>query len=108
MKELIDLTGPEGGRLGMAFAAGCTATWVFVRNLVMKPAIKSCHQRIADLEKMLEQAREDYREQLAFDRARISQLETVLLTSGNQELRAAMQRALSETRVEIDKVEGKI
>ncbi len=105
---LPDYTGPEGGRLGIAFAAGCTATWVFVRNLVMRPAIKSCHQRIADLEKILEETREDYREQRRFDRQRISQLETVLLNSGNQQLASAMQRALSETRLELDKVEGKL
>ena len=37
----VDYTGAEGGRLAMAFAAGCTGTWVFVRNLVMKPAIIS-------------------------------------------------------------------
>ena len=93
----IDYTGPEGGGLAMAFAAGCTATWVFVRNLVMKPAIKSCHQRVSELEAD--------RERLT---ARITQLETVLLTKGPADLREAMQLALSETRVDIDKAEGKI
>lgn len=96
----LDYTGPEGGRLGLAFAAGCAATWVFVRNLVMKPAIKSCNQRCTDLEK----AAEWLKEQLALKDARIVQLETVLLTHGTQELRAAMQAVVSETRVSIDRV----
>lgn len=92
----IDYTGPEGGRMALSFAAGCTATWVFVRNLVMKPAIKSCHQQIADLRELLD----EYREQRRLDRARISQLETVLLMHGNGELREAMQKVISETRIE--------
>lgn len=86
----------------MSFAAGCTGTWVFVRNLVMKPAIKSCHQQIADLRERLD----DYRDQLERKDNRIGQLETILLTSGPAQLREAMQRALSETRLEVDRVGG--
>jgi hypothetical protein len=96
----IDYTGAEGGRLGLAFASGCAATWVFVRNLVMKPAIKSCNERCTDLEK----AAEWLKEQIAAKDTRIAQLETVLLTHGTSELRAAMQAVISETRVAVDKI----
>lgn len=97
----IDYTGPEGGGLAMAFAAGCTATWVFVRNLVMKPAIKSCHQRCTDLETSMAWLKE----QLAVKDNRISDLETALFTSGIPSLRAAMQGVVSEIRHEADKGE---
>lgn len=100
----VDYLGPDGGKFGAAFAAGCTATWVFVRNLVMKPAIKSCHAQIADLRERLD----EMKEQLDKKDFRIGQLEAVLLNNGGAELRGAMQRALSETRVEVDKVEGKL
>jgi len=86
--------------MAAAFAAGCTATWVFVRNLVMKPAIKSCHQRIAELT-------ED-RDRLI---KRISDLELILMMHGPGDLRAAVQASVSENHIEIEllkrKVEGK-
>ena len=97
----VDYTGAEGGRMAAAFASGCSSTWVFVRNLVMKPAVKSCAQRCADLEK----AAEWLKEQLAMKDSRIAQLETILLTHGTQELRAAMQAVISETRVKIDRMD---
>ncbi len=93
----LDLSEDPAGRAA-AFATACTATWVFIRNLVMKPAIKSCHERIADMEKIIA----EYREQRQIDRARISQLETVLLTHGGGELRAAMQAVMSEERIRHD------
>lgn len=86
----IDYAGPEGGRLAAAFAAGCTATYVFIRNLVMKPAIKSCHQRINELT-------ED-RDRLL---RRVDTLETILLTHGSGEIRSAIQAAISELRIEV-------
>lgn len=92
----IDYTGAEGGRMAAAFAAGCTATWVFVRNLVMKPAIKSCHQQIAELRETCEWLKD----QLALKDNRIHALETALFTSGIPELRKAMQGVISETRME--------
>lgn len=97
----IDYTGAQGGGFALAFASGCTATWIFVRNLVMKPAIKSCAQRCEDLEK----AAAWLKEQLERKDARIAQLETILLTHGTQELRAAMQAVISETRVSIDRID---
>src|SRR5688572_5529478 len=94
--------------MAAAFAAGCTATWVFVRNLVMKPAIKSCHQQIADLRERLD----DLKEQLRLKDDRIGQLETILLMHGNGAIRAAVQSAISEQRIEtaakIASVEKKI
>lgn len=102
----MDLTGPEGGRMAASFAAGCTATWVFVRNLVMKPAIKSCHQRIADMEAQVAWLKE----QLEARDRRIHDLEMALFNSGIPELRKAMQGVVSEVRMEtrgvIDKMGG--
>ena len=100
----IDYTGAEGGRMALSFAAGCTATWVFVRNLVMKPAIKSCHQRCTDLEASVAWLKD----QLAVKDNRIGDLETALFTSGIPSLRAAMQGVVSEIRHEVDKGEGKL
>jgi len=99
----IDYSGAQGGGFALAFASGCASTWVFVRNLVMKPAVKSCAQRCADLEK----AADWLKEQMIHKDTRIAQLETVLLTHGTQELRAAMQGVLSEVRVNIDQI-GKV
>lgn len=96
----VDYTGAQGGGLALAFASGCASTWVFVRNLVMKPAIKSCSERCSDLEK----AAEWLKDQLQLKDSRIAQLETILLTHGTQELRAAMQAVISETRVNIDRI----
>jgi hypothetical protein len=96
----IDLTGAEGGRLAAAFALGCTSTWIFIRNLVMKPAIKSCHQQIAELRLTLEWVKE----QMAMKDTRIGQLETILLTKGSGDMRNAMQAALSEIHADIASV----
>ena len=92
----IDYTGAEGGRLAGAFASGCVAAWVFVRNMVMKPAIKSCHQRCTDLENAVEW----FKEQLKAKDDRIGHLEMALFTSGIPELRKAMQGVVSEVRME--------
>jgi hypothetical protein len=96
----VDYTGAQGGGYALAFASGCASTWVFVRNLVMKPAIKSCSERCSDLEK----ATEWLKEQLTKKDDRIAQLETVLLTHGTQDLRNAMQAVISETRTDIDRI----
>ena len=98
----MDLTGPEGGRMAAAFATGCTGTWVFVRNLVMKPAIKSCHQRIADMESVVEWLKK----QLEQKDTRIHDLEMALFNSGIPELRKAMQGVVSEVRMEAEKKPG--
>jgi hypothetical protein len=94
----LDYAGAEGGRLALAFASGCTGAWVFMRNLVMKPAIKSCHQRCTDLEKAVDWLKE----QLTAKDVRIGQLETALFTSGIPELRKAMQGVISEARMETE------
>jgi hypothetical protein len=96
----IDYTGAQGGGLALAFASGCASTWVFVRNLVMKPAIKSCSQRCTDLE----ESAKWLKEQLSLKDARIGQLETVILANGPQSLRNALQAAISEARVTIDRI----
>lgn len=93
---MIDLTEDPAGR-ATAFAAGCTAAYVFVRNMVMRPAIKSCHQRINDLE-----------EDRKADRKRIADLELTLFNHGNGDMRAAMQGAVSELHVDLSKIAAKL
>lgn len=88
----------------MSFAAGCAATWIFIRNLVMRPAIKSCHQRCTDLERSVQWLRD----QLLIKDNRIGDLEMALFTSGIPELRKAMQAAVSENHVEIVEVQKKL
>jgi len=83
--------------MAAAFATGCAATWVFVRNLVMRPAIKSCHQRIAELT-------ED-RDRLI---KRIGDLELILMMHGTGELKAAVQAAVSENHMEIELMKRKM
>lgn len=95
----IDLTGPENVDRMSGFAAGCIATWLFIRNFVMKPAIKSCHQRCTDLEDSVKWLKA----QLERKDDRIASLETALYTSGIPTLRAAMQGVVSEMRTEGDK-----
>lgn len=86
----IDYTGAEGGRLAGAFASGCVTTWLFVRNMVMKPAIKSCHQRCSELEADRE-----------WLKRRVDTLETILMTYGNGDIKNAVQSAVSEIRMEM-------
>src|SRR3546814_15675330 len=45
----IDFLGVEGGRLAMAFAAGCAATWAFLRTTFTAPL----RTRITELEGMV-------------------------------------------------------
>src|SRR3546814_20001684 len=49
----IDFLGAEGGRLAMAFAAGCAATWAFLRTTFTAPL----RTRITELEGMVAAAR---------------------------------------------------
>jgi acetate kinase len=99
----IDLSEDPSGR-AVAFATACAGTWVFIRNFVMRPAIKSCHQRCTDLEHFMERLESE----LAAKSARISQLETALFTSGIPELRKAMQAAVSENHVEMVAIRQKV
>jgi hypothetical protein len=90
----LDLSQDPVGRAS-SFALGCTATWVFVRNLVMRPAVKSCHQQIAELRQTIEWLKG----QLASKDESIMQLQAVLISSGGR-LANAMQAALSEEHQE--------
>src|SRR3546814_20446775 len=60
----IDFLGVEGGRLAMAFAAGCAATWAFLRTTFTAPL----RTRITELEGMV-----------AAERKRCEALETRLV-----------------------------
>lgn len=98
----IDLSEDPAGRAS-AFASGCVGTWLFVRNLVMKPAIKSCRQRCDDLERDVAWLKD----QLGVKDLRIHDLEMALYDSGIPLLRKAMQGVVSETRITADLVAEK-
>lgn len=99
----IDLTDDAAGR-ATAFATACAGTWVFIRNLVMKPAIKSCHAQIAEIREMVALLKI----QVAQKDARIGDLELALFMHGNGAMRSAMQAAISENHVELDEIKQQI
>lgn len=86
----VDFLGPHGGEMAMAFAAGCVATWVFMKVIY--------DIRITELKASIEtqrlQCEADRRmgeknEALLWDR--IKQLETILMTTGSTKMQAAMR-----------------
>ena len=91
----VDYTGQQGGLMGMAFAAGwgvATALWVAIGGLIWK---MFAEPRIRQLEAEIDGHKQ-----------RVNQLETVLLLHGPAQLRQAMQAAISENHVEIDKLKA--
>jgi hypothetical protein len=84
-----DFLGAEGGRIALGFAAGCGATWTFLKAAVSGPVNRAYERRITDLEKENTRCND-----------RVSQLETVLLFHGPGEMRQAMQKSLSEEHIE--------
>src|SRR3546814_4356315 len=72
----IDFLGVEGGRLAMAFAAGCAATWAFLRTTFTAPL----RTRITELEGMVAAERKRCEAMETRLVQRIQQLEALLLT----------------------------
>lgn len=103
MNEL-DWLGHDGGRLAAAFAAGCVATWGFLRTIVTG----SLKARVKELERCREEDNERCDRDLERANKRINDLELMLFMHGPANLRAAMQAVVSEQRVELDKIEGKV
>jgi hypothetical protein len=92
----VDLLGADGGRLAMAFASGCVATFAFmatVGNFMWKVVGKS---RITELEKALADEKLRCSEMETRLGDRIAQLETVLLFETVGHVRQNAQLAISE------------
>src|SRR3546814_3179420 len=88
----IDFLGVEGGRLAMAFAAGCAATWAFLRTTFTAPL----RTRITELEGMVAAERTRCEAMETRLVQRIQQLEALLLTMSPGHLWQDFQRVLSE------------
>lgn len=76
----LDLLGQDGGKLAMAFAAGCVATFGFmsaVGSFIWKMIGGHRKDRITELEKALVEERSNCHEQLTALNSRIQQLETL-------------------------------
>ena len=97
----VDFTGAQGGALAMAFAAGCAATasvmtiiggfiWRFFGDA-----------RIKELQAARQQDQDRCDVELALMRARVSQLEGVLLAHGPRALRDELQAKI-EAAAEIE------
>src|SRR3546814_9524724 len=88
----------EGGRLAIAFAAGCAATWAFLRTTFTAPL----STRITELEGMVAAERKRCEAMETRLVQRIQQLEALLLTMSPGHLWQDFQRVLSEQRVDED------
>src|SRR3546814_11845846 len=73
----IDFLGVAGGRLAMAFAAGCAATWAFLRTTFTAPL----RTRITELEGMVAAERKRCEAMEKRLVQRIQQLEGLFLTT---------------------------
>jgi hypothetical protein len=76
----LDYLGAEGGRLALAFAAGCVATFAFmtaIGSFFWKLLGGHRKDRITDLENDLAAERENCRLELSRQSDRIQQLETL-------------------------------
>src|SRR3546814_12059542 len=82
----------------MAFAAGCAATWAFLRTTFTAPL----RTRITELEGMVAAERKRCEAMETRLVQRIQQLEALLLTMSPGHLRQDFQRVLSEQRVDED------
>lgn len=112
----IDYLGAEGGRLSMAFAAGCVAAFAFlslVGKFIWSKIGGAKDERIGHLERQLEKqdrdAEADRRRCADMEVrlvTRIQQLEGFILAMSPGHLRQEIQAAISEHRVREDMRDG--
>ena len=95
----IDLLGADGGRLAMAFAAGCAACFAFLRTIFTS----QLRTRIQELESTIETDRDRCSAMETRLVQRIQQLETFILAMSPGHLRQDFQKALSEQRMDEDR-----
>lgn len=48
------IMGEHGGRLAIAFAAGCAVTFGFIHKYIIKPHLVDCESKIKDLNRRIE------------------------------------------------------
>lgn len=97
-----DLLGPDGGKLALAFAAGCAATYGFVRLVLMEHLYKQIEmwkENASKCEAQVVQEKVESKEDLERYWERIKQLETLLLFEAIGNSRQQAQKAISESHL---------
>jgi len=95
----VEYLGPDGGRLALAFAAGCLACFTFlsmVGGFIWKLVGKTRVDRIAELEEALKEERAHCRAMEARLVDRIQALETIILFERAGQIAQGAQLAVSE------------
>jgi len=95
----LEYLGPDGGRLAIAFAAGCFACFTFlstVGGFIWKLVGKTRVDRIAELEASLAEERQHCRAMEARLVDRIQSLETIVLFGRAGDVSQGAQAAISE------------
>ncbi|QGP79993.1 hypothetical protein [Sphingobium sp. CAP-1] len=108
----LDYSGADGGRLAMAFGAGCVACFGFcclVGKLLWdrltganRDVVTAKDDTIAELKKTIEKNEARCAETIVALSTRVQQLETLLLLHGSGPLRNDLQKSISEQRLEAD------
>lgn len=101
----MDFLGPDGGKLAMAFASGCVATFAFVLAIggfIWRIIGGVREERVKELAKDLEAEKQRCAQMEARLVDRIQQLETILLfeTTGNMRQGAAL--AIAELKAQVE------
>lgn len=100
----MDFMGADGGRLSLAFAAGCVATFTFMMSIggfIWKLIGRSRIDRIEELKTALADEKARCAEMEIRMTSRIEQLETVLLFETVGQVRQNAQMAISEMHQQI-------
>lgn len=96
-----DFLGADGGRLAMAFAAGCVATFTFVSGIgafIWKFVGQTKQDRIDEISAALKNEQDRCAEMEKRLVSRIEQLETILLFEAVGNVRQGAQIAIAELR----------
>lgn len=102
----MDFLGPDGGRLAMAFAAGCVAAFSFfslIGGFFWKVMGRTRLDRIGQLETDLKSEQVRCAEMEARLVSRIEQLETILLFEAVGNVRQGAAVAIAELRSAVEK-----
>lgn len=89
----VNYLGPHGGEMALAFAAGCVATWVFMK-IIYDQRVIEIKAAMAIQREQCDRDRVESAQSEARLWDRIKQLETILMTTGNAKLQAELQRVL--------------
>lgn len=103
----LDYTGPQGGLLALAFAAGCVACFTFcalIGKFLWAVLGKAKDDQIEALKKTIDENEERCREMETRMAARISTLEGALVMSMPGHMRAQIQGIISEQRLTTDQM----